>query len=191
MRSSAICSFEGLPIGNTPIMTLGLLILRLVMGLTLASHGAQKLFGSFGGPGVTGTSGMFAKLGFRRPIAMAYAAGATELAGGLLFATGLLTPLAALALIVVMLNAIITVHWSKGFFMTAGGYEYNLAIVAIAAAVSALGPGRYSFDHVLGIAGPLSGAWWAPVVIVAGLVVAYLTTTFGREHNVLHGHPAA
>ena len=172
-------------------MTLGLLILRLVAGLTLASHGAQKLFGSFGGPGLPGTTGMFGKLGYRWPVAMAYLAGASELVGGVLFAAGLLTPLAALALIVVMLNAIITVHWSKGFFMTSGGYEYNLAIVAIATAVAALGPGRYSFDHELGIAGTLSGAWWAPIVVVAGLVIAFVTTTLGREHDVLHGHPAS
>jgi putative oxidoreductase len=172
-------------------MTLGLLILRLVVGLTLASHGAQKLFGSFGGPGLPGTAGMFGKLGYRWPVAMAYLAGAAELFGGVLFAAGLLTPLAALALIVVMLNAIITVHWSKGFFMTAGGYEYNLAIVAVAAAVAALGPGRYSIDNALGIAGTLSGAWWAPVVIVAGVAIAFVTTTLGREHHVLHGHPAA
>jgi putative oxidoreductase len=172
-------------------MTLGLLILRLVMGLTLASHGAQKLFGSFGGPGVAGTSGMFGKLGYRWPVAMAYLAGAAELFGGLLFAAGLLTPFAALALIVVMLNAVITVHWSKGFFATAGGYEYNLAIMAIAAAVAALGPGRYSVDHALGIAGSLSGVWWAPIVLVAGIVIAFVSTTLGREHDVLHGHPAA
>jgi putative oxidoreductase len=172
-------------------MTLGLLILRLVMGLTLAAHGAQKLFGSFGGPGLAGTSGMFGKLGFRWPTLMAYLAGAAELFGGLLFAAGLLTPFAALALIVVMLNAIITVHWSKGFFMTAGGYEYNLAIVAIAAGVSATGPGRYSLDHALGIAGSLSGAWWAPIVLAAGVAIAFVTTWLGREHTMLHGHPAA
>jgi putative oxidoreductase len=171
-------------------MTLGLLILRLTAGLTLASHGAQKLFGSFGGPGLAGTAGMFGKLGYRWPVAMAYLAGAAELVGGVLFAAGLLTPFAALALIVVMLNAIITVHWSKGFFMTSGGYEYNLAIAAIATAVAALGPGRYSFDHELGIAGTLSGAWWAPIVVVAGLMIAFVTTTLGREHDVLHGHPA-
>lgn len=172
-------------------MTIGLLILRLVVGLTMASHGAQKLLGSFGGPGVAGTAGMFGKLGYRKPLVLAYLAGAAELFGGLLFAAGLFTPFAALALIVVMLNAIITVHWAKGFFATAGGYEYNLAIVAVATAVAALGPGRYSLDHVLGIAGSLSGAWWAPIVFVAGLVIAFATTTLGREHDVLHGHPAA
>jgi putative oxidoreductase len=172
-------------------MTLGLLVLRLVMGLTLAAHGGQKLFGWFGGPGLAGTGGMFGKLGFRWPNAMAYLAGAAELFGGLLFAAGLLTPFAALALIVVMLNAIITVHWSKGFFVTAGGYEYNLAILAIAAGVSATGPGRASLDHVLGITGSLSGAWWAPSVVIAGVVIAVATTTLGREHSHVPGHPAA
>ena len=172
-------------------MTLGLLILRVVMGLTLAAHGSQKLFGSFEGPGPAGTTGMFTKLGFRWPAAMALMAGAAEFFGGLLFAAGLLTPFAAIALIVVMLNAIITVHWQKGFFVTAGGYEYNLAIIAIATAVSALGPGTDSLDNALGIAGTLSGEWWAPVVLVVAGVIAIATTTLGREHTVLSGHPAA
>ena len=97
-------------------MTLGLLILRVVMGLTLAAHGSQKLFGWFEGPGRAGTAGMFTKLGFRWPTTMALLAGAAEFFGGLLFALGLLTPFAAIALVVVMLNAIITVHWQKGFF---------------------------------------------------------------------------
>ena len=172
-------------------MTLGLLILRVVMGLTLAAHGSQKLFGSFEGPGRAGTAGMFTKLGFRWPAAMALMAGAAEFFGGLLFAAGLLTPFAAIALIVVMLNAIITVHWQKGFFATAGGYEYNLAIIAIATAVSAMGPGTDSLDNALGIAGSLSGEWWAPIVLVVAGVVSIATTTLGREHTMLSGHPAA
>ncbi len=172
-------------------MTLGLLILRVVMGLTLAAHGSQKLLGWFGGPGVAGTRGMFIKLGFRWPAAMALLAGASELFGGLLFALGLLTPFAAIALIVVMLNAIVTVHWQKGFFVTAGGYEYNLAIIAIATGVSAIGPGTDSLDNALGIAGTLSGEWWALIVIAVSAAVSVATTTLGREHAVLRGHPAA
>jgi putative oxidoreductase len=172
-------------------VTLGLLILRVVMGLTLAAHGSQKLFGSFEGPGRAGTAGMFTKLGFRWPAAMALMAGAAEFFGGLLFAAGLLTPFAAIALIVVMLNAIITVHWQKGFFATAGGYEYNLAIIAIATAVSAMGPGTDSLDNALGIAGSLSGEWWAPTVLVVAGVISIATTTVGREHTMLSGHPAA
>ena len=172
-------------------MTLGLLILRVVMGLTLAAHGSQKLFGSFEGPGPAGTTGMFTKLGFRWPAAMALMAGAAEFLGGVLFAAGLLTPFAAIALIVVMLNAIITVHWQKGFFVTAGGYEYNLAIIAIATAVSAIGPGADSLDDALGIAGPLSGDWWALIVLVVAGIISIATTTLGREHTMLSGHPAA
>jgi putative oxidoreductase len=172
-------------------VTLGLLILRVVMGLTLAAHGSQKLFGSFEGSGMSGTTGMFTKLGFRQPAAMALLAGSAEFFGGVLFAAGLLTPFAAIALIVVMLNAIITVHWQKGFFVTAGGFEYNLAVIAIATAVSAMGPGSDSVDNALGIAGSLSGEWWALIVLVAAGVVSIATTTLGREHTMLTGHPAA
>ncbi len=172
-------------------MTLGLLILRLVMGLTLASHGAQKLFGWFGGPGPAGTKAMFAKLGFRWPMAMALMAGLSEFGGGVLFAAGLLTPLAALGITVVMLNAFATVHRRNGFFVTAGGYEYNLTIGAIAVAVAAIGPGRASLDHALGIAGSISGFWWGPIVLAAAVVITFATTTIGREHAHMPGHPAA
>ena len=172
-------------------MTLGLLILRVVMGLTLAAHGSQKLFGWFEGAGPAGTAGMFTKLGFRWPTTMALLAGGSELCGGLLFALGLLTPFAAIAIVVVMLNAIVTVHWQRGFFVTAGGYEYNLAIIAIAAGVSAIGPGTDSLDNAFGISGSLSGGWWAPIVVVAAAVISVATTTLGREHSMLTGHPAS
>ena len=172
-------------------MTLGLLIRRVVMGLTLAAHGSQKLFGWFEGSGRAGTTGMFTKLGFRWPTTMALLAGAAEFFGGLLFALGLLTPFAAIALVVVMLNAIIVVHWQKGFFVAAGGYEYNLMIIAIATGVSAIGPGTASLDNALGIAGSLSGEWWAPIVLVVAGVISVATTTLGREHSMLTGHPVS
>ena len=111
---------------------------------------------------------------------MALIAGLGELAGGLLFAFGLLTPLAALILTVVMLNAIGTVHWKKGFFNSAGGYEFNLAIIATAVAVTAIGPGRYSLDGVFGWAEAISGPWWSLAVIVLAALVAFLTLTIGR-----------
>src|SRR5919198_4641266 len=97
-------------------MSYGLLLLRVVLGSTLAAHGAQKLFGWFGGGGLRRTGGSFGNFGFRTPVLMALAAGAAELGGGLLLATGLLTPLSALAVAVVMLNAIGTVHWRNGFW---------------------------------------------------------------------------
>jgi putative oxidoreductase len=171
-------------------VSLGLLIVRLVVGLTLAAHGAQKLFGWFGGPGRAGTAGFFGNLGFRRPAAMAVLAGAGELGGGVLFAAGLLTPLAAIAIAVVMLTAIWTVHLRNGFFSTAGGYEFNLVLIAVAVAVAATGPGRVSLDRALGIAGDLSGGWWAAAVALAAVAIAVVTLTAGREHDRLSGHPA-
>jgi putative oxidoreductase len=161
-------------------MEYGMILLRVVVGLALAAHGSQKLFGSFGGSGPAGTRKFFAGLGFRTPLAMAVIAGASELGGGLLFGLGLLTPLAALALVVVMLNAIGTVHWKKGFFNSAGGYEYNLLIIATAVAVTATSPGRFSLDHVFGWAGSISGPWWALAIAVLAPVIALITLTLGR-----------
>jgi putative oxidoreductase len=161
-------------------MEYGILLLRLVAGLALAAHGSQKLFGSFGGGGPAGTRKFFAALGFRAPLAMACIAGLSELAGGLLFAFGLVTPFAALAITVVMLNAIGTVHWKKGFFNSAGGFEYNLLITATALAVTATGPGRFSLDHAFGWAGSISGPWWALAIAAVTPMIALVTLTLGR-----------
>lgn len=161
-------------------MSLGLVLIRAVFGLTLAAHGSQKLFGSFGGGGPAGTTTFFRSLRFRAPLLMALVAGAGEFAGGLLFAFGLLTPLAALILTVVMLNAIATVHWKKGFFNSAGGYEFNLAIVAAAVGITAIGPGRYSLDHAFGWAETISGPWWALEVVALAALIAFVTVTAGR-----------
>jgi putative oxidoreductase len=157
-----------------------MILLRVVLGLALAAHGSQKLFGSFGGSGPTGTRKFFAGLGFRTPLVMAFVAGLSELGGGLLFALGLATPLAALALTVVMLNAIGTVHWKKGYFNSAGGYEYNLLIIATAVAVTATGPGRFSLDHAFGWAGRITGPWWALGILVLPPVITLVTLTLGR-----------
>jgi putative oxidoreductase len=161
-------------------MAHGMIVLRVVAGLALAAHGSQKLFGSFGGSGPAGTRKFFAGLGFRTPLAMAVIAGLSELGGGLLFALGLVTPLAALALTVVMLNAIGTVHWKKGFFNSAGGFEYNLLIIATAAAVTATGPGRFSLDHAFGWGGRISGPWWALAVVLLAPAIALVTLMLGR-----------
>jgi putative oxidoreductase len=87
----------------------------------------------------------------------------------------------------VMLNAIATVHWSKGFWVTAGGYEYNLAIIAAAIAVAATGPGRFSIDNWLGWAGGLSGAWWGVGALAAAAVVSLITLAVGRTHTLQSG----
>jgi putative oxidoreductase len=162
-------------------MEYGMILLRVVAGLALAAHGSQKLFGSFGGSGPAGTRKFFAGLGFRTPLAMAFIAGLSELGGGLLFAFGLVTPFAALAITVVMLNAIGTVHWKKGFFNSAGGFEYNLLIIATAVAVTATGPGRFSLDHAFGWAGSISGPWWALAIVVLAPLIALVTLTLGRQ----------
>jgi putative oxidoreductase len=162
-------------------MEYGLLLLRVVAGLALASHGSQKLFGSFGGSGTAGTRKFFAGLGFRAPLAMAFLAGLSELGGGLLFAFGFVTPFAALALTVVMLNAIGSVHWKKGFFNSAGGFEYNLLIIATALAVTASGAGRFSLDHAFGWAGSISGPWWALAIAGLASTIALVTLTLGRS----------
>ncbi len=155
-----------------------MILLRLVAGLALGAHGAQKLFGSFGGGGLSGTRSFFTGLGFPTPFVTASAAG--ELAGGLLFALGLATPLATLALVLVMLNAIGTVHWRKGFFNSAGGYEYNLLIIATALAVTAGGPGRFSLDAALGWVERISGPWWALAIGGLASAIALGTLTAGR-----------
>jgi putative oxidoreductase len=132
-------------------MSYGILFLRFVLGLTVAAHGAQKLFGSFGGHGPRGTGGFFGTIGFRAPLLLALAAGTAEFGGGVLLASGLLTPLAVLAIAVVMLNAIGSVQWRNGFWNSKGGYEFNLNLWAVVVAIAAIGPGRFSLDaHRLG-----------------------------------------
>jgi putative oxidoreductase len=154
----------------------GLLLLRVIVGLSLSAHGAQKLFGWFGGHGPRGTAGYFASIGFRPPLAMALVAGMSELAG-VLFALGLLTPLAAVGMASVMVVAVGAVHRPNGFWVMNGGYEYNLAIWTVAAAVAATGPGRFSLDDAFGIAGSLSGLWWGVGVTVVSLAGGALVVT--------------
>jgi len=161
-------------------MAYGLLLLRVVLGLTLAAHGSQKIFGWFEGPGPSGTAGFFRQLGFRTPVAMAALAGLAEL-GGVAFALGIVTPLAAYGMVVVMLMAIATVHWKNGFWSTSGGYEFNLAILTVAVAVAATGPGRFSIDRALGWDDNLSGLWWGVGVLAAAAVTAGLTLALFRK----------
>ena len=149
-------------------MELGLLIVRLVIGLTLAAHGAQKLFGWFGGGGISGTAPFLEQLGFRPARLHAALAGIAETAGGLLLAAGLFTPLAAAALLSVMVVAVGSVHWGKGFFLQTGGLEYNLVLAAGALAVAFTGPGAISLDRSLGIS--WSGNSWGLLALFLGLV---------------------
>ena|SRR5699024_977075 len=129
--------------------SLGLLIIRLVVGLTFVGHGAQKLFGWFGGGGIKGTGKFFDSIGIKPGAAMAVLAGLSEFVGGLLFAAGLLTPLAALLLIGTMLIAIIKVHAANSFWSSNGGMEYNLVIIAVGISVALIGAGAYSVDAMI------------------------------------------
>ena len=161
-------------------MAYGLLLLRVVLGGTMFAHGAQKLFGWFGGHGLQATGGFFGSLGFRGGTLMALMAGLAE-TSGLLIALGFLTPLAAFAIAVVMVVAIGTIHWTKGFFAMNGGYEFNLLIIASAIAIACIGPGRFSIDRAIGWDDNITGPVWA-VAIVGGAVVAGLATlVVGRE----------
>jgi putative oxidoreductase len=141
---------------------------RLVVGLTLAAHGGQKLFGWFGGGGIAGTAPFFEQLGFRPGRLHAALAGIAETAGGLLLAAGFLTPLAAAALFGTMVVAVGSVHWGKGFFLSTGGFEYNLVLAAGALAVAFAGPGALSLDAALGIS--WSGASSGLVALLLGLL---------------------
>ncbi len=149
-------------------MTLGLLILRLVVGLTMAAHGAQKLFGWFGGYGLTGPGGFLEKLGFIPGGRNALFAGLAEFSGGLLLALGLATPVAAMLIISVMFVAVATVHVKNGYFNSNQGYEYNLLLAVAALSIAIIGAGPASLDAVLRIrdAGPV----WGLAALVAGLV---------------------
>ena len=150
-------------------MELGLLILRVVVGLTLVGHGTQKLFGWFGGYGLAGTGSFFEQLGFRPGKVQAFFAGLAEAGGGLLLAAGLFTPIAAAAIISVMLVAIVSVHLGKGFFAQSGGYEYPLILGAAACALAFTGPGALSLDGAFDIA--WQGDSWGFAALVVGLLM--------------------
>jgi len=138
-------------------MKLGLTALRATLGAVFFAHGAQKLFGWFGGHGLEATGGAFDSMGLKPGKRNAVTAGASEAGGGALLALGLATPAASAALIGVMSQAVRTVHIDKGFFVTDGGYEYNLVLGAAAFAIADTGPGPWSLDEKLGIRakGPL------------------------------------
>jgi putative oxidoreductase len=157
-------------------MSYGLLFLRVVIGGIFFAHGAQKLFGWWGGGGLKGTAGWLGSMGFRSPSVMALLVAIAE-SSGLLFALGLLTPLAALGMCSAMLVAIGAVHWNKGFWLANGGYEFNLALLSAAVAVAATGPGRFSLDRAIGWDDNLSGVWWG--VAVLGIAAIAATVILG------------
>lgn len=151
----------------------GLLVVRVVLGLTVAAHGAQKLFGWFGGGGLEGTGQFFTTIGYPSGRTMAAIAGLTETLGGLGLALGLLTPLAGAAVLGTMINAL-AVKWGGGFFAPQG-VEYEVLLIAGAAGLALTGPGRIAADRFLpGLRAHRLGHGVAAVVlavVLAGLVL--------------------
>ncbi|HET6362113.1 MAG TPA: DoxX family membrane protein, partial [Gemmatimonadota bacterium] len=148
-----------------------LLILRLILGLGLAAHGAQKLFGWFGGHGLAGTGGFFEGLGFRPGKAFALLAGLGEMGGGVLLALGLGGPLGPALSVLVMIVAAWSVHRQKGFFAMDGGLELPVLYATGAAAIALAGPGAWSLDAAIGLHGlwTETSAWLA---LAGGVLVA-------------------
>jgi putative oxidoreductase len=145
-----------------------LLVMRSVIGISLMGHGAQKLFGWFGGPGLNGFANGLAKSGTWLAPLWALLAGLCEFGGGLLFFLGFLNPLGALGISAVMLAAIFMVHWSKGFWNSKGGIEFPLANLTVAFAVALTGPGSWSLDSAFGI------AMQEPISLIAGYALVLL-----------------
>jgi putative oxidoreductase len=159
-------------------MEAGLLLIRVALGGIVAAHGAQKLFGWFGGHGLAGTRGWLDTMGFKPARLQAVVVGLAEFGGGTLLVLGLLTPMGAAAVAGVMFVAIANVHWKNGFFNTGGGYEFNLLIVAAALGLAFTGPGEISIDHLAEwtLAGPAWGlAALGTSAVAAGSVLAVRT----------------
>jgi putative oxidoreductase len=146
-----------------------LFLIRIVLGLLMAAHGAQKLFGWFGGYGLTGVGGFFESLGFRPGKAFALAAGLAETGGGLLVALGLLGPVGPAVVVSVMIVAATTVHWANGVFAAESGIEVPLLYGVVMAALALAGFGGYSLDAALGLT-----ALWTPAVIWAVLAIGVI-----------------
>lgn len=150
---------------------LGLLALRLTAGGLMAGHGAQKLFGVFGGQGPAGMAGWLGSIGLKPPTVWAYLAGASEFGSGLSLALGLGTPLGAVSLFGPMLMAWDKAHRGKPIWVASGGPEVPILFMAIATALGTVGPGRYSLDALLGIKTPTLLVAATALGVAAGVAV--------------------
>ncbi|HEY4432354.1 MAG TPA: DoxX family protein [Paenibacillus sp.] len=131
------------------MISVGILLMRLVIGIAFIGHGAQKLFGWFGGYGPKGTGGWMESIGIKPGVTMAVIAGILELVGGFMFAAGLLTPVAAVLIAATMLGAIIKVHAPNGFWSTSNGIEFPLTVLVVAVGIALTGPGSISLDALI------------------------------------------
>jgi putative oxidoreductase len=168
------------------MVDIGLLILRVVLGLVLVGHGSQKLFGWFGGPGLQGVAGWFGASGLRPAPFWAFMAGIAEFGGGLLLAVGLLNPLGAIGITASMFMAIVMVHWPR-FWNTEGGLEFPLVNMAAAIGLALTGPGLYSLDAYFGIGLAM------PITLYIGLVAVLVGSAIamGTRAQPVQQAPAA
>jgi putative oxidoreductase len=164
---------EGVRMNTSMVNEAAPMIVRVMQGSLMAGHGAQKLFGSFGGPGLEGTSGFMEMLGMRPGRPWAYLAGLSEFGGGVLTALGLLKPLGPLGIIASMSMATRRAHWGKPIWVTEGGAELPVLNIAISTALMIRESDGYSLDRLLGIRLP---AW----VGLVGLVGIILTVLFAE-----------
>lgn len=162
-------------------MKVGLAFLRVVVGGLFVGHGMQKLAGWFGGHGLEATGQMFESLELKPGKTHAFAAGAAEAGGGALLAAGVATPLSATLLSATMITAIRTVHGSKGPWVSEGGYEYNLVLLAIVFAATDAGPGHWSVDAAFGR--QRWGARWALAQLGLGLIGSAAAVAYGRRES--------
>ena len=153
---------------------LAALLLRVVLGGLMTGHGAQKLFGWWGGYGLDGTSAWLESMGLRPGRSWAILAGGSEFGGGVLSLLGLLNPLGPLGVIGAMAMATRKAHWGKPIWVTEGGPELPVTNISIATALMLAGPGKYSLDRALGIRLP---RW----IAFLALVVIAITVTFAAR----------
>ena len=164
---------------DLPTLGLGLLIARVLVGLAMAAHGTQKLFGWFGGYGLGPTGEFMVKLGFNQGRVFAAMASIIEITSGLLVALGFLGPVGPALMISVMLVAVITVHWKNGLFASKNGIEIPLLYASAALVFAVVGYGPYSLDAMTGMHDP-----WVPsytwTVIAIGILGALANVALSR-----------
>ena len=158
---------------------LALALVRVVVGLVIAAHGAQKVLGVWGGPGLAGWTQGITRMGMRAPVFWAWVSSFSELAGGIAFAFGFLLPVVAAALTIQMGVAIERAHWGKGFWNSKGGIEFPFTLGAVAAISGVADPGAYSLDRALGL--PAMGVGVYLVVLVVGTVAYLLSSRASAE----------
>ncbi len=160
--------------------SIGILIVRLVIGLIMAAHGAQKLLGWFGGYGLRGTGEFFVQLGFQPGPAFAAAASISEIVSGLLVALGFLGPIGPALMLSVMIVAAVTVHLEHGLFATNNGIELPLLYGAGAFGLALTGYGEYSLDALLGFAGRWSTSFtW--IILALGVAGGFVNLALRRR----------